>query len=170
MSTTKEELKQIIREVIDTETDKNNDGLLLSEQGFLDAFKKGYKGGKEKQKRRGAARDRLQSLEMANEIINQVYDELDGKIEKSKTYLKGIQKFATATDDRSLENQKQIDELREAIKELAAAKDEDTDVPDVSKVDGVSQVGTKVGSYELEPEELKEIIRQEVSKIFKEGK
>ena len=32
----------------------------------------------------------------------------------------------------------------------------------------VADIADKIGSYEIEPEELEEMIREEISKIFKE--
>ena len=58
-----------------------------------------------------------------------------------------------------------VAEIEEALKEIISKLDQsdETDVADTDVVD-------TVGSYELEPEELAEMIREEIFKILKEEK
>ena len=155
MKISKNELTDIIKETANKETKVKK--LLLTEvestgvKKFTDSFFTGFKKGREKQ----AARQVKKNLEkhmgvMAEELENMQTD----LAERTEIQKKFNNTIAT-----------KVAEIEEALKEIISKLDQsdETDVADTDVVD-------TVGSYELEPEELAEMIREEIFKILKEEK
>jgi len=160
MKISKNQLKNIIKEVHDTSTDEGTKKHLITEAeptGFGDmvqSFKKGFSKGKQKQGTRIASKDRLKSLQMVNKELDKVYDALE-QMEAGQGETLSVQKKFNNTIAARLKA------LEKVVEEIGAGLESKDEID-------VADIADKIGSYEIEPEELEEMIREEISKIFKE--
>ena len=155
MKISKNELTDIIKETANKETKVKK--LLLTEvegtgvKKFTDSFVQGFKKGREKHAARQAKKNLEKHMGVMAEELENMQTDLAERTEIQKKFNNTI-----AT---------KVSEIEEALEEIISKLDQsdETDVADTDVVD-------TVGSYELEPEELAEMIREEIFKILKEEK